>query len=265
VSFRVLLHCDEQRVLDLERNLAAFHAELGAGDDPVARQVVGAPAHLGGVDVPGHLLNRERHRRALGEYGGVDLHLLLHRRRRRRQATGQRGAEARRQRPGPARRDQGPAPLGAADLHVRDAGEAEAQEEHLLEAAGVPHLEPGAGDDGGAVVDKRAVVLHGRRADVREQRRPDGLDVGALVHGGRVVRRGRGLAEHRDRAGRRRQVLQVDAQLVALLAFQEQPDAGHRAEAGVDLYGRREHRWIKRSPELGMRMPSCCVRWPASG
>lgn len=73
VSFRVLLHCDEQRVLDLEGDLAAFHAELGAGDDPVARQVVGAPAHLGGVDVPGHLLNRERHRRALGEYGGVDL------------------------------------------------------------------------------------------------------------------------------------------------------------------------------------------------
>jgi hypothetical protein len=61
---------------------------------------------------------------------------LTSRRRRRHQATGQRGADARRQRPGPARRDQGPAPLGAADLHVRDAGEAEAQEEHLHEPRG---------------------------------------------------------------------------------------------------------------------------------
>jgi hypothetical protein len=71
----------------------------------------------------------------------------------------------------------------ATDLHDRVAVEAEAQEEHLPEAAGVANLEPGAGDDGGTVVDPRAVVLHGRRADVREQRRLDGLEVGALVHG----------------------------------------------------------------------------------
>lgn len=56
-NISVLLHSDEQRVLDLERNLAAFHAQLGAGDHPVPRLVVGAPAHLGGVNVPRHLLN----------------------------------------------------------------------------------------------------------------------------------------------------------------------------------------------------------------
>ena len=149
----------------------------------------------------------------------------------------------RRQRPGLSRHDERPVPLGAAYLHGRDAGEAEVQEEHLLEATGVAHLEPRAGDDGGAVVDPRAVVLHGRRADVREQRRPDGLDVVALVHG-HVLRR-RGLAEHRDRAGRRRQVLQVDAQPVVLLAFQEQPDAGHRAVGGIDLHARgRDRVWL---------------------
>ena len=109
-----------------------------------------------------------------------------------------------------------------------------------------------ASEEDDPVADGDVGRQHGRCADVREQRRPDGLDVVALVH--RHILRRRGLAEHRDRAGRRREVLQVDAQPIVLLAFQEQPDAGHWAvaDAGHRAVLLQPRPWLVTSSALGL-------------
>lgn len=223
----------EQRELDVEPDLAAVLDELGGGDQPVPRHVVGALHHLRHVDELEQLPRLERHGRTVRVHAGVEQRrgrrLVPRRRRRRggglqlRERRAQRRADRRQEAP-PLRRRGRRRPLRALDGAPGDVRVVQPEVEHLPRPRPLGH-QLRAGDDehaaaAGDALEPLRVVVHLGRADAGVALPLDGLDVpGAHLLRLAPLRHGRRqrVPEHAGGAG---QVLDVDGQPVALPPLQ---------------------------------------------